>query len=203
MSQETAAPRTGRGSPASEGHGLPTTVLLPPSPHHHWGWGKGCSAMPTLTSLSVAPLCGCRSPPPSPPAVPGIQEELVSNTELVQSYRQQISNVVNQANLQLFWNMYNRYGRPGGRMAAPRGEGSHSWGIPDSAVRGRRPVAGRLAEEQTIQPPTGVTSCPGSHPWRGRGRAGLVRSSSTPGIAGRSSGGCGHHPCSHHPEPQC
>ncbi|XP_038168438.1 protein NDRG4 isoform X1 [Arvicola amphibius] len=35
------------------------------------------------------------------------QEELVNNTELVQSYRQQISNVVNQANLQLFWNMYN------------------------------------------------------------------------------------------------
>ncbi|KAB0389022.1 hypothetical protein E2I00_011775, partial [Balaenoptera physalus] len=34
-------------------------------------------------------------------------EELVSNTELVQSYRQQIGNVVNQANLQLFWNMYN------------------------------------------------------------------------------------------------
>ena len=34
---------------------------------------------------------------------PGTQEELVSNTELVQSYRQQISNVVNQANLQLFW----------------------------------------------------------------------------------------------------
>lgn len=40
------------------------------------------------------------------------QEELVSNTELVQSYRQQISNVVNQANLQLFWNMYNRCGCP-------------------------------------------------------------------------------------------
>ncbi|KAH0501635.1 Protein NDRG4 [Microtus ochrogaster] len=35
------------------------------------------------------------------------QEELVNNTELVQNYRQQISNVVNQANLQLFWNMYN------------------------------------------------------------------------------------------------
>uniref|UniRef100_A0A287DGK3 NDRG family member 4 n=1 Tax=Ictidomys tridecemlineatus TaxID=43179 RepID=A0A287DGK3_ICTTR len=34
-------------------------------------------------------------------------EELVNNTELVQSYRQQIGNVVNQANLQLFWNMYN------------------------------------------------------------------------------------------------
>lgn len=36
----------------------------------------------------------------------------MNNTELVQSYRQQISNVVNQANLQLFWNMYNRCGCP-------------------------------------------------------------------------------------------
>ncbi|ELK38473.1 Protein NDRG4 [Myotis davidii] len=35
------------------------------------------------------------------------QEELMNNAELVQSYRQQIGNVVNQANLQLFWNMYN------------------------------------------------------------------------------------------------
>ncbi|XP_025055575.1 protein NDRG4 isoform X3 [Alligator sinensis] len=35
------------------------------------------------------------------------KEELVNNTELVQSYRQQISSVVNQYNLQLFWNMYN------------------------------------------------------------------------------------------------
>uniref|UniRef100_A0A8B9QJT3 NDRG family member 4 n=1 Tax=Apteryx owenii TaxID=8824 RepID=A0A8B9QJT3_APTOW len=35
------------------------------------------------------------------------QEELVNNTELVQSYRQQISSVVNQFNLQLFLNMYN------------------------------------------------------------------------------------------------
>ncbi|KAM7060268.1 protein NDRG4 isoform 4-T4 [Molossus nigricans] len=35
------------------------------------------------------------------------QEELMNNSELVQSYRQQIGNVVNQANLQLFWNMYN------------------------------------------------------------------------------------------------
>ncbi|KAG7249390.1 hypothetical protein CRUP_007463, partial [Coryphaenoides rupestris] len=34
-------------------------------------------------------------------------QELVSNTELVQSYRQQIGNTINQANLQLFWNMYN------------------------------------------------------------------------------------------------
>lgn len=37
-----------------------------------------------------------------------LQEELMSNTELVQSYRQQINNTVNQFNLQLFWNMYNR-----------------------------------------------------------------------------------------------
>ncbi|CAG5958344.1 protein NDRG4 isoform 6-T6 [Menidia menidia] len=35
------------------------------------------------------------------------QEELMSNTELVQSYRQQINNTVNHFNLQLFWNMYN------------------------------------------------------------------------------------------------
>ncbi|XP_064169301.1 protein NDRG4 isoform X3 [Anguilla rostrata] len=35
------------------------------------------------------------------------QEELMSNTELVQSYRQQINNNINQFNLQLFWNMYN------------------------------------------------------------------------------------------------
>ncbi|XP_010781396.1 protein NDRG4-like [Notothenia coriiceps] len=35
------------------------------------------------------------------------QEELMSNTELVQSCRQQINNTVNQFNLQLFWNMYN------------------------------------------------------------------------------------------------
>lgn len=37
-----------------------------------------------------------------------VQEELVNNTELVQSYRQQIGSVVNQFNLQLFLNMYNR-----------------------------------------------------------------------------------------------
>ncbi|XP_075899046.1 protein NDRG4 isoform X2 [Nelusetta ayraudi] len=35
------------------------------------------------------------------------QEELMNNTELVQSYRQQINNTLNQFNLQLFWNMYN------------------------------------------------------------------------------------------------
>uniref|UniRef100_A0AAR2L8V3 NDRG family member 4 n=1 Tax=Pygocentrus nattereri TaxID=42514 RepID=A0AAR2L8V3_PYGNA len=37
------------------------------------------------------------------------QEELMNNTELVQSYRQQINNTINQFNLQLFWNMYNRH----------------------------------------------------------------------------------------------
>lgn len=37
-----------------------------------------------------------------------LQEELMNNTELVQSYRQQINNTINQFNLQLFWNMYNR-----------------------------------------------------------------------------------------------
>lgn len=48
----------------------------------------------------------------------------MNNTELVQSYRQQIGNVVNQANLQLFWNMYNRCGRPLGQgppLQSPRG----------------------------------------------------------------------------------
>ncbi|XP_026094611.1 protein NDRG4-like isoform X7 [Carassius auratus] len=35
------------------------------------------------------------------------QEELMSNTEVVQTYRQQINNTINQFNLQLFWNMYN------------------------------------------------------------------------------------------------
>lgn len=38
-----------------------------------------------------------------------IQMELMNNTELVQSYRQQINNTINQFNLQLFWNMYNRW----------------------------------------------------------------------------------------------
>lgn len=36
----------------------------------------------------------------------------MNNTELVQSYRQQINNTVNQFNLQLFWNMYNRCANP-------------------------------------------------------------------------------------------
>lgn len=41
----------------------------------------------------------------------------MNNSELVQSYRQQIGNVVNQANLQLFWNMYNRCGGGAPRLA--------------------------------------------------------------------------------------
>lgn len=63
----------------------------------------------------------------------------MNNTELVQSYRQQISNVVNQANLQLFWNMYNRCGGSpcpmgGGRadsaIPACRGADFEVWGRP-------------------------------------------------------------------------
>ena len=49
----------------------------------------------------------------------------MNNSELVQSYRQQIGNVVNQANLQLFWNMYNRCGHGAG-LHGP--QGSFSWG---------------------------------------------------------------------------
>lgn len=41
----------------------------------------------------------------------------MNNTELVQSYRQQINNTLNQFNLQLFWNMYNRCGSTGDMQA--------------------------------------------------------------------------------------
>lgn len=47
----------------------------------------------------------------------------MSNTELVQSYRQQINNTVNQFNLQLFWNMYNRCQI--WFLTVTRGPGSH------------------------------------------------------------------------------
>lgn len=57
----------------------------------------------------------------------------MNNTELVQSYRQQIGNVVNQANLQLFWNMYNRYGRCGAQLCGPRHLSARSAG-----ARGKR-----------------------------------------------------------------
>ena len=53
--------------------------------------------------VSVAPGSTCPDLRPLP-----AQEELVNNTELLQSYRQQIGSVVNQFNLQLFLNMYNR-----------------------------------------------------------------------------------------------
>eukprot|EP00069_Balaena_mysticetus_P007783 bmy_05659T0 len=79
---------------------LPDTVLS-----HLFRQGPLRPEVPPLSqSPSVAPhRSAARALIPRPRA----QEELVSNTELVQSYRQQIGNVVNQANLQLFWNMYN------------------------------------------------------------------------------------------------
>jgi len=63
-------------------------------PRHGQAWGGGVFAAPGSTCPDLRPV----------PA----QEELVNNTELVQSYRQQIGSVVNQFNLQLFLNMYNR-----------------------------------------------------------------------------------------------
>ena len=80
---------------------VPSCIAQHPPPLPRWlarhgqVWGSGVSprypAAPAL--ISVPPLA---------------QEELVNNTELVQSYRQQIGSVVNQFNLQLFLNMYNR-----------------------------------------------------------------------------------------------
>lgn len=77
---------------------------------------------------SVPPL-----PPPTPRPHPRAQEELVNNTELVQSYRQQIGNVVNQANLQLFWNMYNRCGRHGAQLGGTRPQGARCRGALSTA----------------------------------------------------------------------
>uniref|UniRef100_A0A8C6ZCX4 NDRG family member 4 n=1 Tax=Nothoprocta perdicaria TaxID=30464 RepID=A0A8C6ZCX4_NOTPE len=91
------------------------------------------------------------------------QEELVNNTELVQSYRQQISSVVNQFNLQLFLNMYNSrrdldINRPGTVPNAktlrcpvmlvvgdnaPAEEGVVSAGLPQAAFS---PQPGKLTE---------------------------------------------------------
>ncbi|KAJ0069522.1 hypothetical protein NL108_008467, partial [Boleophthalmus pectinirostris] len=61
-----------------------------------------------MTSLLLVQLSGLTSSLPDT-VLPHLfsQEELVSNTELVQSYRQQINNNINQFNLHLFWNMYN------------------------------------------------------------------------------------------------
>lgn len=52
----------------------------------------------------------------------------MNNSELVQSFRQQIGNVVNQANLQLFWNMYNRCGDPTASLAGGQTGGTLSPG---------------------------------------------------------------------------
>ncbi|XP_074055079.1 protein NDRG4 isoform X4 [Macrotis lagotis] len=67
-----------------------------------------CPPLATHTRLSLLQLSGLTSSLPDTVLSHLFsQEELVNNTELVQSYRQQISNTVNQFNLQLFWNMYN------------------------------------------------------------------------------------------------
>ncbi|KAM9048987.1 protein NDRG4 isoform 2-T2 [Megaptera novaeangliae] len=112
ISRETAAPETDWGDgwdgvpspPKAVGspHTLPPPPSLPTT-----GVGQG-PLRPEVPPLSQSPSVA----PHRPAALaliprPRAQEELVSNTELVQSYRQQIGNVVNQANLQLFWNMYN------------------------------------------------------------------------------------------------
>lgn len=95
----------------------------------------------------------------------------MNNTELVQSYRQQIGNVVNQANLQLFWNMYNRYGQRGLRCAAP-GHSSSSWGPLTTTACERRPMGRQhtlpFVDAQLVKPPGRLT-----HPMKGRGGAGL------------------------------
>lgn len=70
----------------------------------------------------------------------------MNSTELVQSYRQQIGNVVNQANLQLFWNMYNRYGRGGAGRGRTLRAPAHG------GDRAGNPPAGHLVGEQESSP---------------------------------------------------
>lgn len=72
---------------------LPRILLLVPAGWHGMGKTGGAGCLPSTCPDLHALLA---------------QEELMNNTELVQSYRQQISSVVNQFNLQLFLNMYNR-----------------------------------------------------------------------------------------------
>lgn len=99
--------------------------LMEPSPHStrhcpHSPHGKKAVGCATCEP-PLRPHPRLSAPLHAPPLfVPRAQEELVNNTELVQSYRQQIGNVVNQANLQLFWNMYNRCGRCGAQLCGPR-----------------------------------------------------------------------------------
>lgn len=107
--------------------GFPPLLSLGPTSH----LGRGVSTCPppppgAAPSEPTSPYSLC----PSARA----QEELMNNSELVQSYRQQIGNVVNQANLQLFWNMYNRWGRGSGQDPAaqppPRGAGRRATPAP-------------------------------------------------------------------------
>ena len=195
ISRETAAPETdwgdGWGGVPSPPKAVGSPHTLPPPPSlPTTGVGQG-PLRPEVPPLSQSPAVA-----PYRPAAraliprPRAQEELVSNTELVQSYRQQIGNVVNQANLQLFWNMYNRCGRLGSQLAAPGRERSSSWGPPSPV---QLLTAGntlpQFVDEWTVEPPRGVTSCPGSHPARGRGGAGLFHSSPSLGRCQREQRG--------------
>lgn len=91
----------------------------------------------------------------------------MNNTELVQSYRQQIGNVVNQANLQLFWNMYNRCGRHGAQPRSTRPQSAPSVGVslaqPLTEGGRQETFSPQFVDEQLV-PLRRVTSCPGSHP---------------------------------------
>lgn len=132
----------------------------------------------------------------------------MNSTELVQSYRQQIGNVVNQANLQLFWNIYNRCGQCGARQHWDAGPPVF-WGTP--CYNHPWEKAGRqCVEEQIIEPPRGLASCPGSHPSRSTGGAALqptlVLGSSTPPLGHcrlGAVGDVGDIPDPNNPEPQC
>ena len=138
------------------------------------GMGRGWFCLGHLcpsetTSLSVAPL---RAPPPS---IPWAQEELVSNTELVQSYRQQIGNVVNQANLQLFWNMYNRCGRPGAQLRSTRPQSAPSVPSVQPVTEGGRQetCSPKLVDEQLVPRRKELLLAQGHTPRRTEGRGGL------------------------------
>lgn len=89
----------------------------------------------------------------------------MNNSELVQSYRQQIGNVVNQANLQLFWNMYNRCGR-GVQARDP------SVQPPSPPAQGRRQMGHTVPRVQMSRVSLREESLPGQgHPREGHGEA--------------------------------
>lgn len=87
----------------------------------------------------------------------------MNNTELVQSYRQQIGNMVNQANLQLFWNMYNRCGQHGLGLAAsgPSAPSGGPLGAASLGGGGQVTHSPKSADEQVVEPPRGVTPSEG------------------------------------------